>query len=623
MGNFAPRSPLKQRFNHTGIYRGYSTSATFAGEKVYRNTNLDKSKLSPPERAMYLPSSSKGKISDYPKQKADKFMKVKGSSSQPAFDAELKSSDGGKLEDAKAVCEPQKQLNTYLAPSLHGKPLHFTEVSKLELVSNCYLISYFHSIDETVHCALRMLWIDDDYNNLFSKRSTAVQTILGSKDDMKYVQIYSRFAVYKVCWSDGCSDADILTAFDEAIADGVDIISISVGGAATDYFEDSIAIGSFHAMKNWILTFASPSAGNTGLELGKVTNVSPWILTVAASTHDRKFLTKLQLGNGLNYEGVSVNTFTSKNLILYILGYVINEEISSQNLILTQKTQKCCEKCRYCRKSSLDSNLVKGKIVLCDELSNGESDFLSGAAGTIMRDAENRDNTKPFPLPATFLNGDDVNKALKYIRSTRNPTATILKSVEAIERRTTYVASFSSRGITPEILKPNITAPGVGILAAWSPAAPLSGISGDNRRVLYNIKSGTSMSCPHATAIAAYIKSFFPAWSPAAIKSALMTTAFPLNSTTSPDGEFAYGAGHIDPIKALNPGLVYDADETPASLKIRVEPSVLSFTSLVQKLTFRVQIAGELDRAKVSASFVWDDGKHKVRSPIVVYDSST
>ncbi|KAK1348686.1 protein ENHANCED DOWNY MILDEW 2-like [Heracleum sosnowskyi] len=154
MGNFAPRSPLKQIFNHTGIYCGYSTSATFAGEQVYRHTDLDKSKLSTPERAMYLPSSSKGKISGYPKQKADKVMKVKGSSSQPAFDAELKSrlyndletalktlnlSDGGKLDDAKAVCEPQKQLNTYLAPSLHGKHYtsfgrHFTEVSKLELI---------------------------------------------------------------------------------------------------------------------------------------------------------------------------------------------------------------------------------------------------------------------------------------------------------------------------------------------------------------------------------------------------------------------------------------------------------------------------------------------------------
>ncbi|KAL1812619.1 hypothetical protein ACET3Z_022684 [Daucus carota] len=82
----------------------------------------------------------------------------------------------------------------------------------------------------------------------------------------------------------------ILAAFDKAIADGVDIISISVGVAATDYFQDSIAIGAFHAMKNRILPYAS--AGNSGNEPGRVTNVSPWILSVAASTYNRKFVTK-------------------------------------------------------------------------------------------------------------------------------------------------------------------------------------------------------------------------------------------------------------------------------------------------------------------------------------------
>ncbi|KAK1348692.1 Protein ENHANCED DOWNY MILDEW 2 [Heracleum sosnowskyi] len=200
MANFALRSPLKQRSNHSGIYRGHSTSATFTGEKIFGHANIGKSKLSTPQSPTYVPSSSKGKISDYLKQSADKFMKVKGSSSRPAFDSELKSrmlklvedsmssfnmeeslegkkssslyasnvritedktftegkvkgclkavqtamkilnlNDGGKLEDAKAVCEPQKQLNTYLGPFLLGKRCtsfgrHFTKVSKLELI---------------------------------------------------------------------------------------------------------------------------------------------------------------------------------------------------------------------------------------------------------------------------------------------------------------------------------------------------------------------------------------------------------------------------------------------------------------------------------------------------------
>ena len=73
-------------------------------------------------------------------------------------------------------------------------------------------------------------------------------------------------------------------------------------------------------------------------------------------------------------------------------------------------------------------------------------------------------------------------------------------------------------------MQPDLTAPGVHILAAWSPISPISKVPGDNRIAKYNIESGTSMACPHATGAAAYIKSFHPTWSPAAIKSALMTT---------------------------------------------------------------------------------------------------
>lgn len=117
----------------------------------------------------------------------------------------------------------------------------------------------------------------------------------------------ARIAVYKVCWSDGCSDADILAAFDDAIADGVDIISLSLGSRfPRRYFNDSIAIGAFHAMEKGILT--SASAGNAGPNPATITKVAPWLLSVAASTIDRKFFTKLQLGNNNTYE-VSKSTF--------------------------------------------------------------------------------------------------------------------------------------------------------------------------------------------------------------------------------------------------------------------------------------------------------------------------
>lgn len=129
----------------------------------------------------------------------------------------------------------------------------------------------------------------------------------------------ARIAVYKICWTKGCYGADVLAAFDDAIADGVDIISVSLGGYSPYYFENPIAIGAFHAMKNGILT--STAVGNYGHDRATITNLWPWSLSVAASTIDRKFVTKLRLGNKQVYEVLTYpHTFISMaNLGLSIL----------------------------------------------------------------------------------------------------------------------------------------------------------------------------------------------------------------------------------------------------------------------------------------------------------------
>ncbi|CAN1332425.1 Subtilisin-like protease SBT4.14 [Linum perenne] len=107
----------------------------------------------------------------------------------------------------------------------------------------------------------------------------------------------ARIAMYKVCWvSSGCSDMDLLAGFEAAIHDGVDVISISIGGVSPDYVSDVLAIGAFHATKNGILTVAS--AGNDGPNPASVRNHAPWMLTVAASGIDRTFRSKVHLGNG-------------------------------------------------------------------------------------------------------------------------------------------------------------------------------------------------------------------------------------------------------------------------------------------------------------------------------------
>ncbi|CAK9323802.1 unnamed protein product [Citrullus colocynthis] len=218
---------------------------------------------------------------------------------------------------------------------------------------------------------------------------------------------------------------------------------------------------------------------------------------------------------------------------------------------------------RTCLRNSVNTSLVKGNIVIC-ESAFGPDVFstLDGAAGVIMM-ANTRDNESSYPLPSSILAANDIISIYVYImKSTRSPTATIYKSTTVRNASAPVVVSFSSRGpnaVTKDLIKPDLSAPRVEILAAWPPVAKVGGIL---RNTLYNIISGTSISSSHITGIALYVKTFNPTWSPAAIKSALMTTASPMNAKFHPEAEFAYGSGHVNPLKAVRPGLVYDANES-------------------------------------------------------------
>ncbi|KAM7494847.1 hypothetical protein LguiB_029456 [Lonicera macranthoides] len=331
----------------------------------------------------------------------------------------------------------------------------------------------------------------------------------------------ARIAVYKVCWediNDECDDADIYAAFDDAIRDGVDIISISIGGEDNEknYFTDSITIGSFHAMQHGILT--STSAGNDGPTPSSISNFSPWSLSVAASTIDRRFVTSVLLGNNLMYQGVSINTFKLNNR-LYPLIYGGD----APNVAGGFNSSKS----RFCEKGSLDRKLVEGKIVICDADSDGKTAISAVAVGIITRDGGKRDSSLVYPLPASYIGGRDGNHIERYMNST--------KSTELPDFIAPCVVSFSSRGPDPvnnELLKKDYKlktiCPRCPHLGRVAPGHPPSEVLGDLRGVGYNILSGTSMACLHATGAAAYVKSFHPKWSPAAIKSALMTTELPV-----------------------------------------------------------------------------------------------
>lgn len=358
----------------------------------------------------------------------------------------------------------------------------------------------------------------------------------------------ARIAAYKVC-DPYCFPEAIMAAFDDAIADGVDILSISLGAVVEQEFEDDpIAIGAFHAFEKGILTVHS--AGNQGPDAGTLGTAAPWMLTVAASSIDRLFVDKVILGNGETLVGNSVNSFNLSRVNFPL----INGQNASSGSCPAASSQFCQDGC-------LDSKLVKGKIVLCDNYDVSTEAHRAGAVGSIMRNTLLVNISFVDPLAASGLTDRDTDIVKAYMNSTKEPVATILKSETIKDLTAPTTAFFSSRGpshFVTDILKPDLTAPGVDILAAYSLVAPPSYDPLDKRSVKYNVLSGTSMSCPHVSGAAAYIKTIHPDWSPSAIKSALMTTAWPMNSSQTAN-EFSYGSGHINPRQAADPGLVYES----------------------------------------------------------------
>ncbi|KAL6348864.1 hypothetical protein AAG906_033520 [Vitis piasezkii] len=375
----------------------------------------------------------------------------------------------------------------------------------------------------------------------------------------------ARLAIYKACWaiiSGACSDADILKAFDKAIHDGVDILSLSVGNDIPlfSYVDqrDSIAIASFHAIAKGITVVCS--AGNDGPFSQTIANTAPWLITVAATTIDRAFPTAIILGNNQTFLGQSIDTGKHK---LGFTGLTYSERVA-----LDPKDDSA----KDCQPGSLNATLAAGKIILC--FSKSDKQDIISASGAVLEAGGIGLIFAQFPtsqlescdlIPCIKVNYEVGTQILTYIRKARSPTAK-LKFPKTVTGKwaSPHVAYFSSRGpssMSPAVLKPDVAAPGVNILAAYSPVD--AGTSNG-----FAFLSGTSMACPHVSGLAALIKSAHPTWSPAAIRSALVTSA----SQTGTDGmdiieegptrkaadPFDIGGGHVNPNKALKPGLIYN-----------------------------------------------------------------
>ncbi|XP_058091335.1 subtilisin-like protease SBT1.7 [Magnolia sinica] len=373
----------------------------------------------------------------------------------------------------------------------------------------------------------------------------------------------ARLAMYKVLFTADTLESpttDILAGMDQAISDGVDLMSLSLGlPRLLPYDENVIALGAFAAMERGI--FVSCSAGNSGPHAYTIGNGAPWITTVAAGTIDRDYAASITLGDGITT--VQGKSFYPESI--YISGVPLYYGYGNASK----------EICDY---YSLDPKDVAGKIVFCgfgDEYTQMFEVNRTGAEGAIfVTDSAQFLNPDDFFMPFVAISIKDGEIIKRYIANAAQPPTVDIKFQITVlgSKPAPQVASFSSRGpniLSPWILKPDIVAPGVHILAAWVPNRGRQPIDDDYLVSEYALVSGTSMSSPHVVGVAALLRAAHPDWSPAAIRSALMTTAYITDNTHGPildpiTGTAAtpldYGAGHIDPNKAMDPGLVYDLE---------------------------------------------------------------
>ncbi|CAN4089460.1 unnamed protein product [Withania somnifera] len=365
----------------------------------------------------------------------------------------------------------------------------------------------------------------------------------------------ARLAMYKVCYNgDGCNYADIVMAIDQAVHDGVDILSMSLGSEPPLFpdvdFSDGGQYASLYAVTHGIAVVCS--AGNKGSLPQTVGNISPWMLTVAASSIDRSVPTLITLANNQTFVGQSL--YTGKETAFLNITYHDETDIGER---------------RYCDNFTPNDTSVAGKVGICflkgDELnlpSIIEVFRQNGGLGLIVAKSPSRAlEVLTFDFPSVGVSYDIGTQILNYLRYSRKPRIKLSPAKTHVGKPiSTYVASFSSRGpnsIAPAILKPDIAAPGVLILAAVSGETP------------YEFYSGTSMAAPHVSGIVALLKSLHPDWSPAAIKSAIVTTAgikdphsgLPIMAEGMPfkvADPFDFGGGLVNANAANDPGLIYD-----------------------------------------------------------------
>ena len=387
----------------------------------------------------------------------------------------------------------------------------------------------------------------------------------------------ARVAAYKVCWTfddpsadDGsnatntCYNTDSVKAIDDAVKDGVNVINYSISGSQTSV-NDAVEQAFYRASLAGV--FVAASAGNSG-PANAVAHISPWLTTVAASTHDRAFSGDVTLGSGAKYTGASMS----------------NVPLASSTLIRAEDAGMNGGNANLCFSSSpaggqvlLDPAKVAGKVVICTRGTNARVDkslavLNAGGVGMVMADNGAGLVAEIHSVPSVHVNAADGAAIKAYAVAQGVAASAAISKFYSGTQPAPIMANFSSRGPNmgdSNILKPDLTAPGVDVIASVTPdltPAQHNAVAAGTLvpSAAYASYQGTSMSSPHVAGLALLLRQAHPDWSPAAIKSALMTTGY----STLNDGlagaqngllPWSQGAGHVDPNKAVDPGLVYDA----------------------------------------------------------------
>ncbi|MBF0672002.1 MAG: S8 family serine peptidase [Salinibacterium sp.] len=372
----------------------------------------------------------------------------------------------------------------------------------------------------------------------------------------------AKIAAYKVCWTgpnpaatndDGCTTTDLLAAIDQAVADSVDVINFSIGGGSARGTAEPTDLAFLGAAAAGI--FVAASAGNAGPGATTLDNAAPWITTVAASTIPNYEAT-VELGDGQRFAGASATVDRTEGA----------EPVSGPLVAASAVALPGATDANLCLADTLDPAQVAGTIVVCERGVSARVDksaevARAGGIGVVLINPSFSSlDLDTHVIPTVHLDADTHAAVLAYA-ATPDATATLLpENLTGVETPTPQVAGFSSRGPIEvdgsDIIKPDISAPGVGILAAT--ANPADG------EPTYAFLSGTSMSSPHIAGLAALYLGERPSATPAEIKSAFMTTAYDTvdRETGRVTDPYAQGAGHVDPTRFFSPGLLY-LNDTP------------------------------------------------------------